>query len=428
MCGIVAVVRRPSDRRAPELRDLLRRARRCRHASRAAHRAAVGRWAQRGLARDRRRRARRCAARAARSRCSPIRSGSPRSSTAPRHSTANVAELDAQLDTDAAAGDEIEALNAAVDRRQGRAVGARPRPLAYRARGRTTRRGRRHREPRAIEAFHSIQVALSALDRSRSAAATPPAPRARHRARPRSRRPDDRAPDRGAQRRPAVHVRRGARRRTGISRSSTRPRPRSASSATTRRACAPQIAQRRAAPPRGAGRHRRGRRARAHALGERRHHLRGERAPAEPGGARRATGACLRRRRAQRRRRQLRRPQGARSAALPGRDHDRRQGDPRARVAPDRRRAPTPIEAFRSTVAAFEGSVAIAAQTAGDPGQLLLAQRGSGQALYVGSPRTRTSSRASRTASSRSATGTCGSTARRCSSRASPARRGRSWR
>src|SRR5207253_7939971 len=43
-----------------------------------------------------------------------------------------------------------------------------------------------------------------------------------------------------------------------------------------------------------------------------------------------------------------------------------------------------PVEAFRSTVAAFEGSVAIAAQTGADPDEVLLALRGSGQALYVG--------------------------------------------
>ena len=43
-----------------------------------------------------------------------------------------------------------------------------------------------------------------------------------------------------------------------------------------------------------------------------------------------------------------------------------------------------PVDAFRSTVAAFEGSVAIAAQTGSDPDQVLLALRGSGQALYVG--------------------------------------------
>ncbi len=42
------------------------------------------------------------------------------------------------------------------------------------------------------------------------------------------------------------------------------------------------------------------------------------------------------------------------------------------------------VEAFRSTVASFEGSVAIALQSAADPDCLLLAQRGSGQALYVG--------------------------------------------
>lgn len=41
-------------------------------------------------------------------------------------------------------------------------------------------------------------------------------------------------------------------------------------------------------------------------------------------------------------------------------------------------------EAFRRTVASFEGSVAIAAAAAGAPQQLALALRGSGQALYVG--------------------------------------------
>jgi glucosamine--fructose-6-phosphate aminotransferase (isomerizing) len=41
-------------------------------------------------------------------------------------------------------------------------------------------------------------------------------------------------------------------------------------------------------------------------------------------------------------------------------------------------------EAFRRTVAAFEGSVAIAVAAAGEPGRLALALRGSGQALYVG--------------------------------------------
>jgi glucosamine--fructose-6-phosphate aminotransferase (isomerizing) len=43
-----------------------------------------------------------------------------------------------------------------------------------------------------------------------------------------------------------------------------------------------------------------------------------------------------------------------------------------------------PVDAFRETVARFEGSVAIAASSAAAPEQLLLALRGSGQALYVG--------------------------------------------
>jgi glutamine---fructose-6-phosphate transaminase (isomerizing) len=43
-----------------------------------------------------------------------------------------------------------------------------------------------------------------------------------------------------------------------------------------------------------------------------------------------------------------------------------------------------PAEAFRRTVAEMEGSVAIAAHTVAAPGQLLLALRGSGQALNVG--------------------------------------------
>jgi glucosamine--fructose-6-phosphate aminotransferase (isomerizing) len=50
-----------------------------------------------------------------------------------------------------------------------------------------------------------------------------------------------------------------------------------------------------------------------------------------------------------------------------------------------RRMAGAPlVEAFRGTVASFEGSVAIGAVAAEEPDTLLLAQRGSGQALYVG--------------------------------------------
>src|SRR5262249_28356668 len=42
------------------------------------------------------------------------------------------------------------------------------------------------------------------------------------------------------------------------------------------------------------------------------------------------------------------------------------------------------VEAFRATVASFEGSVAIALQSADNPDRILLAQRGSGQGLDVG--------------------------------------------
>ncbi|MBS1848521.1 MAG: SIS domain-containing protein, partial [Actinobacteria bacterium] len=44
----------------------------------------------------------------------------------------------------------------------------------------------------------------------------------------------------------------------------------------------------------------------------------------------------------------------------------------------------TPVDAFRSTVARFDGSVAIGAVEASSSDRLLLALRGSGQALYVG--------------------------------------------
>jgi glucosamine--fructose-6-phosphate aminotransferase (isomerizing) len=44
----------------------------------------------------------------------------------------------------------------------------------------------------------------------------------------------------------------------------------------------------------------------------------------------------------------------------------------------------SPLEAFRETVASFEGSVAIGAHVAAEPDRLMLALRGSGQALYVG--------------------------------------------
>lgn len=52
-------------------------------------------------------------------------------------------------------------------------------------------------------------------------------------------------------------------------------------------------------------------------------------------------------------------------------------------VARESRRVPL-VEAFRRSVESFDGSVAIAAGAASQPGQILLALRGSGQGLYVG--------------------------------------------
>ena len=99
----------------------------------------------------------------------------------------------------------------------------------------------------------------------------------------------------------------------------------------------------------------------------------------QPGGA----APAVRRRRAQRRRRQPRRPARRARAAHRRADHDRRQGDPGAR-RPPRRVGVELVEAFRRTVAAFEGSVAIGAAAADEPGRLLLALNGSGQGVYVG--------------------------------------------
>ena len=188
------------------------------------------------------------------------------------------------------------------------------------ARGdRGSRRRASHRVGRRSTRSTRSRSRSSALDRLevRGRDSAGPA-RARHRARPRPRRPDDRAPARATRGRSVVHRRRRCARPPDTSRSSTRPRPRSASSATTPRACAPRSATTSCCVSRCAPTPRRGGGARAHALGEHRHHLRGERAPAEPGGARRRRSrrrVAYVDRRAQRRRRQLRRPQGARRPA-----------------------------------------------------------------------------------------------------------------
>ena len=122
----------------------------------------------------------------------------------------------------------------------------------------------------------------------------------------------------GRGRRPPLRLRRRSGSPTATSPSSTRRPPRSASWATTRPALRAAIradgllhlALGRADGP--------GHRARPHPLGQRRHHLRGQRPPAQPGGGGRSAGP-VRGRRAQRRRRQPRRPEGRARPAHPGR-------------------------------------------------------------------------------------------------------------
>jgi glucosamine--fructose-6-phosphate aminotransferase (isomerizing) len=55
-----------------------------------------------------------------------------------------------------------------------------------------------------------------------------------------------------------------------------------------------------------------------------------------------------------------------------------------ALVARQMQSGAAPVESFRRTVNEFEGSVAVGAVSADDPGQVMLALRGSGQGLFVG--------------------------------------------
>ena len=92
----------------------------------------------------------------------------------------------------------------------------------------------------------------------------------------------------------------------------------------------------------------------------------------------------LRGRRPQRRRRQPRRAAPLRGAAAAARDHHRRQGHPDHRVPPAGRGCQPWTTRSASTVARFEGSVAIAAASAAEPDEVYLALCGSGQSLYIG--------------------------------------------
>ena len=230
-------------------------------------------------------------------------------------STQRLDASSATLDAVAAAARGADARGASTPRwsRCKDAVWAVRRDRLRTARGGRRPRRRRRRRSRRIEALHSVQVALSALDRlevrGRDSAGL-------HllvaRPRPRPRRPDDRAVcSSGA---PTIRCsrRRGARAPTATSRSSTRRRPRSASSATTPRRCAPRSATTSCCAWRSRPTTAEAVGARPHPLGERRHHLRANAHPLNQRGARRRPARPYVVGRAQRRRRQLRRPQGAR--------------------------------------------------------------------------------------------------------------------
>ena len=92
----------------------------------------------------------------------------------------------------------------------------------------------------------------------------------------------------------------------------------------------------------------------------------------------------LRHRGAQRRRRQLRRPEGGRGPAHRRRDHHRRQGDPHPHLAGDGRRHRRRSRRSADGRTGSRGRWPSPPARRRRPSDLLLALRGSGQALYVG--------------------------------------------
>ena len=271
-----------------------------------------------------------------------------------------------------------------VDRTARRHVGGPPRSSAHRTRGRGAGRPRQHRRGgrrlpgRAAGAVgaRSPRGARSRLRRSAPVRVEPRVVRVR--------------PGGAANARPsatAIRCSRTARCASpaSASASSTRRRRRSASSATTPARCAAAISADELLRLALSQPEARADRARPHPLGKRRHHQRGQLPSAEQRGARAVRRRPVHGRRAQRRRRQPRRHQGPPRPAHRRPDHHRRQGDPCGDGAARRRAVSTDLgEAFRRTVAEFEGSVAIGAAAADHPDALYLALRGSGQALYVG--------------------------------------------
>ena len=273
MCGIVGIVSRPPTRPVPSPAEVL-----------AGLDAALGR--------ARRRRRRRGVPAARSTRCCTACPGvlalvdhhelvagdhrPPRPARRLRRRDRRRARPPATLDADA-----LERRSAELDRAARRAVGDPPRPPAHGRAPSPTSPGATPARPRS-PATSPIQQALSAIDRmevrGRDSAGHP---RLRLGPRPRRRRPGRRGRRRRARRRPAVPDRRrpafaGALpvvrlQGGGRDRRARRQHPGDARRRRRRPAPAPRAAQR-AGP---------GRRARAHPLGQRRHHLRAQRPPGQ---------------------------------------------------------------------------------------------------------------------------------------------------
>ena len=290
-------------------------------------------------------------------RCSPTAAlAAARRRAARRRVDAAIADLEAELD----AGRRAERRRARGRQRrarppEGRGVGGRS-ATGCAPPGRSPTWPAPTPAAAAIEAYTSIQQALSALDRlevrGRDSAGLHVLVRGHGL-------DLDRAGDRPRCSPTAPATRCSRRRRCArpraTSASSTRRRPRSASSATTPAALRAAIRDDALLRQALAGRRRRGARARPHPLGERRHHLPAQRPPAQlRRGRPRPTGPYV-------------------TAALNGdvdnfadlkaadgaahrrRDHHRRQGHPHARVAPARRRATSRSRRSAQTVDQLRG-------------------------------------------------------------------------
>ena len=320
MCGIVAVLRRRSDARRPAPRPTSRPHSTGPRRSPARPRL-DGADAIDALGAPRSpsspRSTGRCAASPGSKRCSATASRWSASNTAPKRSQRTLGRVEAHLDAEVAAAlvDDVEALNAALVAAKDAAVGDRARSAARGACGRQTSPGG---VPPSIAGPRDLR-----LDPGRAVGDRPARgarPRLGRPARVRRRATASTSTDPGiaarlieARRDPLFVGRFGAGDPAATSRSSTRPRPRSVSSATTPRRCGRRSATTTCCASR-CVRRRAGGRARPHALGERRHHLRSATRTRSNHEELGADARAVRDRRAERRRRQLRRPEGARSA------------------------------------------------------------------------------------------------------------------